>query len=113
MLDLAVTGGTVVTGTSAGRADIGVRDGRVAILAEPGHLPDGARQSLDATGMYVLPGGIDAHVHFNIAVTDAMRAQTAVAGSRASAFGGTTTFIDFAFQSGDGSPVEAVAKKSS
>ena len=111
MLDLAVTGGTVVTGTSTGRADIGVRDGRVAVLAEPGYLPEGAQQSLDATGMYVLPGGIDAHVHFNIAVTDAMRAQTAEAGSRASAFGGTTTFIDFAFQSGDDSPVEAVAKK--
>ena len=59
----------------------------------------------------MVPGGIDAHVHFNLGVTEAMRAQSALDGSRAAAFGGTTTFIDFGFQSGAGSPVEAASAK--
>jgi dihydropyrimidinase len=50
-------------------------------------------------------------VHFNIKVTEAMSAQSAVDGSRAAAHGGTTTFIDFAFQAGDQSPVQAIQSK--
>ena len=50
-------------------------------------------------------------MHFNLGVTEAMRAQSALDGSRAAAFGGTTTFIDFGFQSGAGSPVEAASAK--
>jgi dihydropyrimidinase len=111
MLDLAIEGGTIVTGGSAVRADVGVSEGRVALIAAPGALPPGAGQRIDASGGFVVPGGIDAHVHFNIKVTDAMSAQSAVAGSRAAAYGGTTTFIDFALQSGEGSPVEAIRSK--
>jgi dihydropyrimidinase len=111
MIDLAIEGGTVVTGGSAARADIGIADGRIALISQPSALPADGAQRIDASGRYVVPGGIDAHVHFNIKVTDAMSAQSAVAGSRAAAYGGTTTFIDFAFQSGEESPVEAVRAK--
>ena len=95
MLDLAVTGGTVANAAATFRADIGVRDGRVVVLAAPGSLTEDATRRLDATGCYVVPGGIDSHVHFNFGVTEAMRAQSAIDGSRAAAHGGTTTFIDF------------------
>lgn len=111
MLDLAVVGGTVVTGSATTPADIGVANGRVVLLAAPGTLTDDSADRLDASGMYVVPGGIDSHVHFNLGVTEAMRAQSALAGSRAAAFGGTTTFIDFGLQAGDGSPVEAIQAK--
>lgn len=111
MLDLRVLGGTVVTGSSTTPADIGVRDGRVVLLANPGSLTEDAEQSLDASSMYVVPGGIDSHVHFNLDVTDAMKAQSALAGSRAAAFGGTTTFIDFGLQVGAASPVQAIGRK--
>jgi dihydropyrimidinase len=111
MLDLAVTGGTVVGAAGRFRADVGVRDGKVVLLAAPGSLTEDAAKRLDAGGKYVVPGGIDAHVHFNLGVTEAMRAQSALDGSRAAAFGGTTTFIDFGFQSGAGSPVEAASAK--
>jgi dihydropyrimidinase len=111
MLDLAIEGGTLVTGGSAVRADLGIADGRIALIAEAGALPTDAGERIDAIGKFVVPGGIDAHVHFNIKVTDAMSAQSAVDGSRAAAYGGTTTFIDFAFQSGEGSPVEAIRSK--
>jgi dihydropyrimidinase len=111
VFDLTVVGGTVATGASTVRADIGIRDGRVAVLAAPGSLTEDTAQRLDATSMYVVPGGIDAHVHFNLSVTEAMRAQSALDGSRAAAFGGTTTFIDFGLQSGDESPVNAIQGK--
>ena len=111
MLDLAISGGTVVTGGSAVRADLGIVDGRIALIATPGALPTDAAEMVDATDRLVVPGGIDAHVHFNIKVTEAMSAQSAVDGSRAAAFGGTTTFIDFALQSGEGSPVSAIQTK--
>jgi dihydropyrimidinase len=111
MLDLAIEGGTVVTGASSVRADLGVQDGKIVLIAQPGALPRDAKDRLDASGTYVAPGGIDAHVHFNIRVTEAMSAQSAVDGSRAAAHGGTTTFIDFAFQAADDSPVKAIEAK--
>ncbi|HKC28737.1 MAG TPA: amidohydrolase family protein [Jatrophihabitans sp.] len=111
MLDLAVVGGTVVTGSSIGRVDIGVKDGQVVLLAAPGALPSDAAQVVDARSMTVVPGGIDSHVHFDISLTDALRAQSSASGSRAAAFGGTTTFIDFGLQHGAQSPIQAVQDK--
>ena len=111
MLDLAVVGGTVATGASTFTADIGVRDGRVVVLAAPGCLTEDAVDRLDATSMIIVPGGIDAHVHFNIDLTEALKSQSALSGSRAAAHGGTTTFIDFGIQSGEESPVGAVQAK--
>ena len=111
MLDLRVTGGTLVTGQRPVLADLGVSDGKIVLIAAPGSMTEEARETLDATGGFVVPGGIDAHVHFNLNVTEVMRAQSAIDGSRAAAFGGTTTFMDFALQSGDGSAVSAVEGK--
>src|SRR3954469_14844299 len=66
---------------------IGVAEGRIAALQE-----GSARRVMDATGLHVLPGVIDAHVHFN----DPGRAEWEgiATGSRACAAGGTTTFFD-------------------
>jgi dihydropyrimidinase len=111
MLDLVIAGGTVVAGHTPVRADIGIRDGRIVMISAPGSMTGDARETLDASGNFVVPGGIDAHVHFNLNVTEAMRAQSAVDGSRAAAFGGTTTFIDFALQAGDQSAMAAVQAK--
>jgi dihydroorotase len=60
--DLAVIGGTVVTATGRYRADVGIRDGRIAAIAEPGRPLDAA-DTIDATGRHVLPGAIDVHSH--------------------------------------------------
>lgn len=111
MLDLAVVGGTVATGSATVAADIGVRDGRVRVLAARGSLTQDADRVLDASSMIVVPGGVDSHVHFDIELTDAMKAQSAIDGSRAAAFGGTTTFIDFGMQRDAESPMGAIGAK--
>jgi allantoinase len=61
-LDLIVRGATVVAAGSPERLDVGIADGRVAELAPE---LSGARDEIDATGLHVLPGVVDAHVHFN------------------------------------------------
>jgi allantoinase len=60
-MELTVTGGTVVETDGARRADVVVRDGRIAEVAEPGSRAAGA--NVDAEGLLVLPGFIDVHVH--------------------------------------------------
>jgi N-acyl-D-aspartate/D-glutamate deacylase len=67
-LDLVVVGATVVDGTGApaGTADVGVRDGRVVLVAEPGTADlTGARTVVDATGAVLTPGYIDPHTHYD------------------------------------------------
>ncbi|MDT5164277.1 MAG: hypothetical protein QOC88_1171, partial [Mycobacterium sp.] len=65
--ELVIRGGTVFDGTGAAAitADVGVRDGKVAAVAQG--LPDGAR-TLDARGQWVLPGLIDVHTHYDAEV---------------------------------------------
>lgn len=59
---LTVTGGTLVTATGRHRADIGMRDGRIAAVVAPG-TPLEADRTIDAAGRYVLPGLVDVHTH--------------------------------------------------
>lgn len=98
MFDLVVAGGTVVNAWGTFRADVGVSAGKVTALAAPGSFASSDAKVIDAENCYVFPGGIDAHVHFDLKLTDAMSAQSSARGSRAAAFGGTTTFLDFSLQ---------------
>ena len=111
MLDVLIRGGAVVTPAATERFDVGVKDGRIVAFAEENSVDLHAARTVDARGKYVIPGGIDAHVHFNVALSPVMRAQSATFGGRAAAFGGTTTFIDFALQKGELSLVRAIEDK--
>ena len=95
-LDLVIRGGTVATAADVFRADVGVRAGRIVALADT--LPPGATE-IDASGRLVLPGGVDAHCHFDQPMTDgSVMADDFFTGTRAAACGGTTTVIPFACQ---------------
>lgn len=111
MLDVVIRGGTVVSPNTSERFDVGIKDGRIVAFAAPGSLDLPAVKVIDAAGKFVIPGGIDAHVHFNIKLGPVMHAQSATHGGRAAAFGGTTTFIDFAVQQGAGSLTKAIQDK--
>ncbi len=95
-LDLAIRGGTVVTASDTMRADVGVRGGRIVALAE---RVEGAAREIDASGLLVLPGGIDSHVHVSqpsgpgIVMADDFASATAAA-----AAGGNTCIMPFALQ---------------
>ena len=94
--DLVVRGGTVATAADTVRADLGVKDGRVAAL---GAALGAGKRELDARGKLVLPGGIDSHVHIEQKSSlGVMTADDFFTGTRSAACGGTTTIIPFAAQ---------------
>jgi dihydropyrimidinase len=111
MIDLLIVNGDVVSSTSVARMDVGIKDGKIAFLASPGAMDVEAKHRIDGSGKLVVPGGIDAHVHFNFPLSDEISAQSATWGSRAAAFGGTTTFLDFARQQDDGGLMTAIEGK--
>ncbi len=89
MFDLAILGGQIVTPAAVAPAHLYVRDGRIAAVGAD-RLP--ARQTVDATGLYVLPGMIDAHVHFMD--PGATEREDFITGSSAAAVGGVTSVIE-------------------
>jgi dihydropyrimidinase len=94
-----ISGGTVVGSTGANAADVLVEDERIAAVTAPGLFgADAVDTTIDATGRYVLPGGIDAHTHMEMPFGGTFSADTFETGTRAAAWGGTTTIIDFAVQ---------------
>jgi dihydropyrimidinase len=93
--DLVVRGGTVVTGTDTVRADIGIRDGRIAAIADSLSGPD----TLDAGGLLVLPGGVDTHCHIEQLRADGTAdEETWETGSASCLAGGTTSVVTFSTQ---------------
>ncbi|MBQ0965073.1 MULTISPECIES: dihydropyrimidinase [Streptomyces] len=97
-----VRGGLVVTASDEIHADVLIEDGRVAALAATG-TPAAeaftAERVIDASGKYVIPGGVDGHTHMEMPFGGTYAADTFETGTRAAAWGGTTTIVDFAIQS--------------
>ncbi|MFC8722237.1 dihydropyrimidinase [Kitasatospora sp. NPDC057198] len=94
-----ITGGLVITAAEETPADVLVEDGRVVALALPGSQQWSADQVFDASGKYVVPGGVDAHTHMEMPFGGTRASDTFATGTRAAAWGGTTTIVDFAIQS--------------
>src|SRR6059058_1469748 len=102
MFDLIIRGGDVVTPEGVVRCDVAVAGETIAAIAAPGALSaESAKHVIDATGHIVMPGGIDPHVHLHHVWIKPDGTPLVTAGpeqvGRAALFGGTTTFIDFAY----------------
>lgn len=95
-LDLVITGGTVATASDTFAADVGVREGRIVAL---GDKLGKARETIDASGRLVLPGGIDSHVHISQpSGPGIVMADDFESGTRSAAFGGNTLVMPFCLQ---------------
>jgi len=91
MLDLVIKGGAVVTPTGVSTMDVGIEGETVCSLA-----PElSGKREIDATGLLVLPGAIDAHTHMELPVRGSRSSDDFLSGTIAAACGGVTTIADF------------------
>ncbi len=105
--DLILRNADIATVGDRYQADIGVRDGRIVAIAQA--LEGEARETIDAAGRLVTPGGVDGHVHLDQPTSDGSRfADDFFTGTRSAACGGTTTVLPFALQFKGHSMQEAV-----
>ena len=93
---ILIKGGTIVNADAMSRADVLVDGDEIALIGVDLDVP--ADTVIDATGKWVIPGGIDGHTHMQLPFGGTFAKDTFETGTRAAAFGGTTTIIDFAVQ---------------
>jgi dihydropyrimidinase len=98
-----IANGTIVTAADTYKGDVLVDGEKIAMIGK-GLKPAGAKR-IDATGKYVIPGGIDVHTHMELPFGGTFASDDFHTGTVAAAFGGTTSIVDFAVQ-GMGEPLE-------
>jgi dihydropyrimidinase len=91
LYDLVIRGGTVVSDSAVFSADVAVDGERIAALGHDLH----GRREIDAAGLYVIPGGVDIHVHLEMPIGRFTSTDDFFHGTRAAAMGGTTAIVDF------------------
>jgi dihydropyrimidinase len=92
MFDSVITNGTLVTAEATFRADLGIAGGQIAAIG----TGLAGEKEIDATGMLILPGAVDEHVHLQMPAGEFASSDDFFTGTVAAACGGTTTVIDFA-----------------
>src|SRR5882762_5064770 len=95
--DTIITNGRVVTASDTYASDVAIGKGKIVAIGQS-LAPENASRIIDAAGKYVLPGGIDVHTHLDMPFGGTTSSDDFETGTRAAAFGGTTTLIDFAIQ---------------
>lgn len=106
-MSLLIKGGTIATGSDCYVADVLI-DGET-VVAVGTSLDHQADEVIDATGKYLLPGGIDVHTHMSMPFGGTVTCDDFTSGTISAAFGGTTTIIDFAMQLPGQTPRQGVA----
>ncbi len=95
-MDLLIRNASVVNAHESFQADIAVKDGKIVCIGQD--LDIFAERTVDATGLLVLPGAIDAHTHLAMPFGGTVSADSYLAGTRAAACGGVTTVFDYPIQ---------------
>lgn len=103
---LLIKGGRVVNDDATATADVFIEDGIIKQIGTNLTVPNGTKV-VDATGKYVMPGGIDTHTHFELPFMGTRSIDDFLTGTQAALAGGTTTIIDFVIPAKDQSLLEA------
>lgn len=109
MTETLLKGGRIITAVDDYVADILIRDGKIETIGRA--LTADSAQQYDATGLLVLPGGVDVHTHMEFLLGDAETCDTFETGTQSAAFGGTTTIVDFALQQRGQSPKQTLDRR--
>src|SRR3954469_1182678 len=91
-----IKNGTIVTAVDQYAGDVLIEDEKISLIGSS--IDAAADKTIDASGKYVLPGGIDVHTHLDMPFGGATSADDFETGTMAAAFGGTTSIVDFAIQ---------------
>ena len=105
-MSVLISGGTVVNADRSFAADVICDDGRITAVGDKLEAPDGATV-IDASGRYVMPGGIDPHTHMQLPFMGTVTSEDFYSGTSAALAGGTTMIIDFAIPRAGQSIIEA------
>ena len=105
-MSVLIKNGRVITAVDDYLADIFIKNETVTLIGE--NLEIEADEVIDASGKYLIPGGLDPHTHLDMPFGGTTSADDFETGTRAAAHGGTTTLIDFAIQSKGHSTLEAL-----
>ena len=95
-MTLLIKNGTIVTATDQYKGDVFVDGEKISVIGSA--LTMAADRTIDATGKYLFPGGIDVHTHLDMPFGGSMSSDDFETGTIAAAYGGTTTVVDFAIQ---------------
>lgn len=99
-MTLLIKNGMIVTTSETYTADLRVEGEKIVEIGSNLTAPDSVNL-IDARGMYMLPGGVDAHVHLDLPMAGTVSSDDHYTGTKAAAFGGTTTVLDFISQDSD------------
>lgn len=88
-----IKNGTIITSTDTYQGDLFIENGKISAIGR--NFDEDGAEVIDASGLYVFPGGIDPHTHLDMPFGGTVTADDFETGTRAAAFGGTTSIIDF------------------
>lgn len=94
-MEILISNGTIINAQQTQRADVLIKDGKIHLIGENLIPETSSVKTIDASGCYVFPGGIDPHVHMHLPSPAGYSADDFLSGSKAALYGGTTTILDF------------------
>ena len=102
-----IKNGTIITAGDTIRADLLIQGEKISLIGR--EIPEDNHKIFDARDKYLLPGGIDVHTHLELPVSGTVSSDDFYTGTKAAAFGGTTSLIDFAIQPKGGTLKDGLA----
>ncbi len=109
-MDILIKNGTIVNSDSTRKADILIADDKIVEISDKIDITENCKL-IDAIGKYIIPGGIDPHVHMQLPTPAGPSSDNFLSGSKAALIGGTTTIIDFVTPSRGESMTDALNKR--